>query len=53
MGSRRRLDVADLEHAEGALADVGELLGDGEVEAVLVERELDEATLRRLEVDRL
>src|SRR5262245_57553561 len=48
-----RGDLARLEQAEGALAHVGELVGDDRVEAVLGQGELDEAALGRLEVQRL
>jgi hypothetical protein len=44
------VDLARLKQAEGALADVGELVGDDWVQAGLVERELDESALGGLEV---
>ncbi len=45
--------LAGLEEAQGTLAHVGELVGDDRVEAGLVEAELHEPTLRRLQVEHL
>ena len=47
------VDIAGLEEAQGALADVGELVGDDRVQTGFVEAELDEPALGRLEVEGL
>src|SRR5829696_9342117 len=47
------VDVAGLEQPEGALGDVGELVGDDRVQPRLVKAELDEAALGRLQVEHL
>src|SRR3546814_15546811 len=47
------VDVTSLEDPHGALAHVGELVGHHQVQARLVEGELDEAALCRLQVEDL
>ena len=52
-GHFRGWNIAGLEEAECAFADVREFVGDDRVEALLGEAEFDEPTLSRLEIENL